>query len=162
MRACAVRSKTEPLLHSNTGRPALSAMTGTAPWHAPPTFFHRHTQILYVPCLWMCFHPSGVPLIVLFFFEYLLSWACPTGKPRPHVRSEASISFALIKRSRSGAPTQIFKPSSSFQEACLLSKNQFALPTMRGPASMQLSSGLRSCIPIPSILPLFLKKRTPQ
>src|SRR6266566_856131 len=89
----------------------------------------------------------------------VLSWACPTGKPQPHVRSEASISFSLKTPSKSD--TSIFNPPSSFQ-VCLLSKNQFVLPILRGLASMQLSSGLSSCIPIPSILALFLKKRTPQ
>lgn len=74
VRTCApftIRSKTEALFHPNR-RALLAMIAGTKPWHAYPTFLPRHTQILYLPRLWMCFHPSGVALIVPFFsFEYL-------------------------------------------------------------------------------------------
>lgn len=74
----------------------------------PPRFStHPHRFCMCHACGCASIHQASYSSC--FFFEYLLSWAYPTGQPRPHVRSEASISFALIKRSRSDVPTQILQ-----------------------------------------------------
>ena len=60
--------------------------------HVPRFSANIHTDSSMRPALWMCFHPLGVSLIVLFFWNICVFSGLV---PRPHVHGEANISFSL-------------------------------------------------------------------